>query len=139
MPRGISLQEAAARLAESGIRLSDRYQRGASGKGSKWASATGASEQNYNDGIQKAIAAKSFSKGISEAGAGAYDQGVSQKGVLNWPTGMQFADAKYQKKTGKFAALWNQPLSTPRGSRRSAANLKRMQENVDRFAKAKGV
>ena len=138
MPKGITVQEAAQRLAEAGVRLSDRYQRGASGKGGRWQSAAAGAETNYQQGVTEAIAKKSFSKGVSDAGAAAYDQGVSGKGVLNWPTGMQVAGDKYARKTQKFAGLWNQPLATPRGSRRSPANRKRIDENIDRFVRAKG-
>lgn len=138
MPKGITVQEAAQRLAEAGIRLSDRYQRGASGKGGRWQSATAAAEGNYQQGVTEAIGKKTFSKGVAEAGASAYDQGVSTKGVLNWPTGMQLSGDKYARKVGKFAALWNQPLATPHGSRRSPANRKRIDENIDRFVRAKG-
>ena len=136
MAKGISVQEAAERLEEAGIRLSDRYARGASGKGSKWLAGAGRAGQNYQEGISRALAEKSFEKGVQEAGATAYDQGVQLKGVNNWGSGMQTSGDKYVRKTQKFAALWNQPLSTPRGARRSAANAKRMQENVTRFQNA---
>ena len=130
------MQEAAGRLSEAGIRLSDRYARGASGKGSKWAAGAGRAGANYQEGISRALAEKKFEKGVQDAGPSAYDAGVSLKGVNNWGTGMQTAGDKYVRKTQKFAQLWNQPLATPRGSRRSAANLKRIQENVARFQAA---
>ena len=136
MAKGISLQEAANRLTEAGIRLSDRYARGASGKGGRWLQGAGAAQSNYEQGVSASIAAKSYSKGVQGAGASSYDQGVQGKGVANWPTGMQFAGDKYVRKSQKFASLWNAPLATPRGPRRSPSNLKRMQENVDRFQKA---
>lgn len=136
MAKGISVQEAASRLAEAGIRLSDRYARGASGKGSKWAAGAAKAGTNYQEGISRALAEKKFEKGVSEAGPTAYDQGVQTKGINNWGSGMQVAGDKYARKTQKFAALWNQPLPTPRGARRSAANLKRMQDNVARFQNA---
>jgi hypothetical protein len=136
MPRGITLQEASARLQEAGVANADRYQRGTSGKGAKWHQATTAAEANYQEGIQRALSEKRFGKGVQAAGASSYDAGVSAKGVANWPTGMRLAGPKYEKKVQKFVALWNAPLSTPKGSRRSPANLKRMTENVERFIKA---
>lgn len=138
MSKGITLAEAAQRLTEAGTRLSDRYGRGTQGKGQRWASGAAGSEANWAAGVQDAIGKKSFSRGVSDAGAGSYEAGVSRKGVLNWPTGMQMAGDEYTRKTQKFAALWNQPLPTPRGTRRSAANKQRMAQNVDRFEKAKG-
>ena len=106
---------------------------GASGKGSKWLTRTSAAGANFQEGIQRALAAKSFDKGVAAAGASSYDEGVRNKGTLNWGTGMQAGGSKYEKKVQKFASLWSQELATARGSRRSPANLKRMQENVDRF------
>ncbi len=95
-------------------------------------------EANYNAGVQASIAAKKYGRGVQDAGAQSYDQGVQGKGVQNWPTGMQFAGDKYTRKTQKFAALWNAPLTTPRGARRSPANRARMAENIDRFQKTAG-
>jgi len=136
VPKGISVAEAANRLTSAGIQFGDRYLKGASGKGGKWQSGASAAEGNYKEGVSKALASGAFGKGVSAAGASAYDQGVSQKGGLNWGTGMQAGGAKYQKNTAKFANLWTQPLSTPRGARGSANNMKRMSDNVARFQQA---
>ena len=138
MPRGISASEAASRLSAAGFNNQDRYQKGVSGKGNTWASRTSASEGNWQTGVQQAIASKRFSKGVSDAGASGYDRGVSTKGVANWPTGMQFAGEKYQRKIAKFQPLWDQSLPTPKGARRSPSNLKRIQDNIDRFVRASG-
>ena len=137
MAKNITVQEAASRLANAGLQFSDRYQKGTQGKGQKWASGAGASEANYNQGVQEAIAAKRFISGIQSAGASSYDTGVMNKGVNNWGSGLQVSADKYARKTQKFAALWNAPLSTPRGARRSPNNLKRMTENVARFQAVK--
>ena len=138
MARNISLQEASKRLTEAGFAFSQRYQRGTQGKGGKWVSGASAAEKNFEDGMNRALRDKSWKKGINSAGAGAYDTGVQTKGVANWPTGMSLAGPKYERKTGKFASLWTQPLSTPRGARNSPQNRKRMEENVARFERAKG-
>ena len=135
MASNITVQEAAQRLGSAGFANADRYQRGTSGKGSRWAQKTGAAGANYQEGIQRALAEKRFDKGVASAGPAAYDTGVSTKGNQNWAPGMQLGQDKYARKVAKFAPLWNQELSTPRGSKRSANNLKRMQENVDRFTK----
>src|SRR3990167_2729811 len=112
MSKGITVQEAAQRLTEAGARLSDRYARGTQGKGGRWLSGAGGAQTNYAAGVQR-------------------------KGVINWPQGMALGGDKYIKNAGAAAALWNQPLSTPKGPRRSAANKQRMAQNVDRFEKLK--
>ena len=138
MARGITASEAASRLEQAGFANQDRYQKGVSGKGSLWSSRTSASEANWQAGVQEAIAKKKFARGVTEAGPSGYDQGVTQKGVANWPTGMQQAGTKYQKKVAKFQPLWDQALPTPKGNRRSPQNLKRIQDNIDRFVRAAG-
>lgn len=138
MARGISAQEAAKRLEQAGFNNQDRYQKGVSGKGSLWASRTSASEGNYVQGIQESITKKKFAKGVAEAGASGYEQGVTSKGVANWPTGMQQSGEKYSKKIAKFQPLWDQTLPTPKGNRRSPQNMKRIQENMDRFVRTAG-
>lgn len=136
--KGISVQEAAQRLAESSGVGASRYQRGTQGKGSRWASGAAAGAANYATGVQASIVKGSFAKGVSEAGASSYDFGVQQKGVNNYGQGVQLGQDKYAKKTQKFAGLWNATLSTPRGAKRSPANLQRMTENVKRFEAAAG-
>lgn len=138
MPKGISVQEAADRLADAGLRLRDRYERGTAGKGGRWVGAAAVASKNFKDGMSEFLAKGDLGKAMQEAGGGAYDEGVRNKGVLNWPTGMAAGAAKYTRKVGKFAALWNQPLPTPKGAKRSPNNIKRISENIDRFQKARG-
>jgi hypothetical protein len=134
----ISIAEAAQRLVEAGLAMAGRYERGTTGVGGKWFSAASKAEDNFKVGMSAALARGAFGKGIQEAGASSYDEGVRSKGVMNWPTGMQAAGPKYQRKIQKFSGLWGAALPTPRGARGSANNLKRMSENVDRFMKTAG-
>lgn len=137
MPKNISPQEAARRLASAGFQFADRYADGVEGKGSEWQRGASAAEGNYTAGIQKALAEDAFSKGVSRAGATRYDDGVRTKGVQNWPTGMQLAEDRYIEGVAPFTGLWDAALPTPRGPKGSPANLKRMNENVQRFQNAK--
>ena len=131
----INVQEAQRRLESAGFAMSDRYVAGATGKGSKWQSAAAAAGKNYQEGVQQAISRNAFTSGVQAAGSSAYDSGVQSKGAANWGTGMQAGGAKYAKNVQKYSAFWGKALSTPRGARRSPANLARMTENVQRFTK----
>lgn len=133
MAKNISPQEAADRLTEAGLRLTDRYSRGTQGKGQKWASGAAASEGNYEAGVQAAISAKRFGKGISAAGGAAYDEGVRNKGTNNWGSGLQMSGSKYIKKIQPYVALWSASLPTPRGAKGSPQNEKRVLDNIKRF------
>ena len=138
MAKGITAQEASQRLAESSGVGASRYQRGTQGKGGKWVGAASQAGANFKVGMQEFLAKGDLGKAMQEAGASAYDTGVSQKGVGNYSTGVAIGAPKYATKVQKFAALWNQPLSTPKGAKRSQANLNRMTENAKRFSTAAG-
>ena len=138
MPRGISLAQAAERLEAAGINFGDRYEAGTRGKGDEWFEGASGAQQNWEQGVTRAAQEDAFSKGVRDAGAGAYDEGVRTKGVTNWPTGMGVAGPKYMRKTERFQRLWDSPLPTPRGARRSPANVKRMEENRQRFIETAG-
>ena len=133
----VTPQAAAKRLADAGFNFGDRYRAGATGKGSKWQQGATGAEANYEAGVAKSLSEKRYGKGVSGAGASAYDEGVRVKGVNNWGPGMQAASSKYQRKVQPFTSLWDQSLPTPRGARGSAANFTRMTENAKRFSDAK--
>lgn len=128
-----SLQEAAARLTEAAPVAARRYQDGTRGKGNDWFTGASNAGDNWSQGVSRAQAEGSFSKGVNEAGAGSYEEGVRNKGVRNYPTGLAASGGKYARKVQKFTSLWDSPLSTPRGPKRSAQNLQRMSENAQRF------
>ena len=132
----ITPQEAAKRLADAGLQFGDRYVQGASGKGSKMASAAAAAEPNYEQGVMEGIKSKRYGAGVRDSGA-AYDAGVQSKGRANFMTGLAASESKYVKGVAKVAGLWGQPLSVARGPRRSAANEQRMLLNKKRFQEAR--
>lgn len=134
----VSAQEAARRLREAGTLRSDRYQMGTEGKGSKWEGAKARAKTNFVPAMQEALSKNSYGAGLDRASGSDYDNGVRNKGRANWSVGMQSAEAKYQKNVAPFVSLWSANLPTPGGARGSAANIKRMTENVERFRKAAG-
>lgn len=131
-----TLQQAKERFEQAGLTMGNRYIEGAQGKGSEWASQAVARKANWVQGVQQAVNKDSYSSGIREAGAAAYDRGVEQKGETNWSSGMQIGSAKYESKVSKFASLWSQKLPTPRGVAGSPENRKRIDENIARFQNA---
>lgn len=134
----VSAQEAGRRLREAGTLRSDRYQMGTEGKGSVWESSKARAKTNFVPAMQEALAKKSYESGIDKANGSDYDSGVRNKGRANWSVGMQSAEAKYAKNIQTFVPLWSQSLPTAGGARGSAANMKRMTENAERFRKAAG-
>lgn len=133
-----SLELAKSRFADAGFSRSDRYAEGAKGKGAKWNGAKERAKANFVPAMQEALQKNSYNKGLDKADASTYDRGVADKGVNNWPVGMQASADKFAKSVQPFVPLWDSSLPTTAGPKRSAANLKRMTENVTRFITAAG-
>lgn len=134
----ITLEQAKARFSDAGFTRSDRYQQGTQGKGQKWNASKARAKSNFTPAMQEALQRDSYGKGLDSADANTYDSGVQNKGVNNWPVGMQASADKFAARVGKFVPLWDQSLPTTAGPKRSAANIKRMTENVQRFVTAAG-
>lgn len=129
----VSVQEAVRRLQDAGITRGDRYQMGTAGKGAAWEGSKARAKVNFAPAMQEALSKDAYGKGLDKAGASSYDSGVRNKGVANWGVGMQAGGEKYLKNIQPFVTLWGEALPTTAGPRRSAQNLKRMTENVQRF------
>ena len=133
-----SLQQAKERFSEAGFSRVARYEQGTEGKGSEWNASKGRAKANFTPAMQEALQKDAYGKGLDKADASDYDRGIRDKGVNNWPVGMQASADKFAERIQKFEPLWNASLPTPAGPRRSAANIKRMTENVTRFIQAAG-
>lgn len=134
----VSQAEAKRRFEDAGFSRSDRYQMGTEGKGSAWASSKARAKTNYGPAMQEVVSKDLYGKGLDKADAGDYDRGIRDKGVQNWGTGMQAGGEKYGQRIQPFVGLWDSSLPTPKGPRRSSANIKRMTENVQRFISTAG-
>jgi len=134
----VSLQEARRRFEDAGFQRADRFEAGTEGKGSAWAASKGRAKTNFAPAMAEVLSKNLFDKGLDKADAGDYDRGIRDKGIANWGTGMQAGGTKWEDRVQPFVSLWDQDLGTAPGPKRSAANLKRMTENVQRFIKASG-
>ena len=134
----VSVQEARKRFEDAGFQRADRYETGAKGKGSAWAAAKARAIVNFAPAMAEVLSRGLFATGLNKADATDYDSGITNKGVANWGTGLQAGGIKWEKRIGKFSSLWSAALPTAGGGRRSAANIKRMNENVQRFVTAAG-
>lgn len=92
----------------------------------QWQAATAASAGNYQAGVQKAIAANTFAKGVQAAGESTYQQGVADKGALRFAEGTAVSQSKYQAKVAPYLEVINSTQLPPRGPRGSPQNLQRV-------------
>lgn len=87
-----------------------------------------AAKANYAAGIQESITAGRYEKGLAKSGKQGWLDGVQEKGVQNYGTGVS-ADRsrnKYLENSGKFDNARKAADSLPRGPRGSAQNLNRV-------------
>lgn len=132
----VSIQDAQQRFADAGFSRADRYEEGTKGKGAAWNSAKARAKENFGPAMQEALSRNAFGKGLDKADASDYDNGIKNKGIANWGTGLQAGADKWGQRVQKFTGLWDASLPTSRGPKRSSNNLKRMTENVQRFMDA---
>lgn len=134
----VSVSEARQRFEDAGFQRADRYETGTEGKGSAWAASKSRAKINFAPAMAEVLSKNLYDKGLDRADAGDYDAGIRDKGIANWGTGMQAGGSKWEERIQKFSSLWEQDLATAPGPKRSAANRKRMMENLERFVSAAG-
>lgn len=124
--------KSAAEIAEKYSRVTPGrqadYEAGVKTPTKDWASNTEAAADNWADGVQKAAANKSFSKGVRKAGTAKWSRKVLEVGIGRWGAGVRAATSDYQSGfepyQGVIAAL-ALPPRYPKGDPR----------NIDRVAR----
>lgn len=122
-----SLDAIASKWAEVTPGRAEYYREGTAGKGGAWASGAAAGESNWKTGVAAASAAGLFGKGVAKAGGGAYEKGVSEKGVARWPQGVGVARDEFSKGFGPYQSALAGLTLPPRGPKGSPTNYARVQ------------
>jgi hypothetical protein len=91
-----------------------------------WATQTKAAEANYEKGVQAAMSAKRFGKGVARAGTAAWQKGAKEKGTLRWAQGISTAKDAYMKGFEPYRAVIAGLNLPPRGPKGDAANYARV-------------
>jgi len=105
---------------------SAQYQAGVESPLNSWASGAKAAEPNYEQGVQKAIAAKSFGKGIAMAGDARWQSKTVAVGVQRWGPGVSAGAADYGEGFAPYRDVINStnlPPRFPRGDERNYARV----------------
>ena len=101
------------------------YVSGAQTPRRSWSAAAGASEANYEAGINTAIARKAYGKGVSAAGDGSWSKGITEKGRGRYAQGVQVGSENYQKGFQPYADVLRSTQLAPRGPK--GQNMGRVQ------------
>lgn len=128
--------------AQNSANGSQNYVSGAQATNKDQASLAVAAKGNWKAGIDAAVAADSFAKGLNKSGKAGWLAGVTQKGAQNYGTGVSAptAKSKYETNSGKFDTARGAAASVARGPKGSAGNLARVSAVVNalRLAKSQG-
>lgn len=87
-----------------------------------------AAKGNYAAGVQAAISAGSYEKGLAQSGDAGWKAGVQQKGSQNYGTGVsaQTSLSKYTTNSAKYDTARGAAASVARGPKGSPGNLARV-------------
>jgi hypothetical protein len=91
-----------------------------------WAAATVAAAAAQAAGVQAAIAAKSFERGVVAAGDGKWSAKAAGKGALRFAPGVADAQPDYQKGVQPYFDVITNVQLSPRGPKGSPQNLLRV-------------
>lgn len=113
------------------------YEAGIRAPRSSWQRETAAAEPSWAAGVQAAISAKSFGKGVTRAGDAAWSKGALEKGTSRWGPGVQIAQADYLKGFAPYRQAIASVTLPPRFARRDPRNLLRVNAIVAAMSAAK--
>ena len=102
-----------------------------------WSAATSAAHEAWKGGVQAAIAAGSFAKGVARAGTAKWQEGAITKGVPRWGQGVSIGRDAYEKGFAPYAEAIKSVTLPPRFARRDPRNLDRVKAIVDALTKKK--
>lgn len=91
-----------------------------------WAQETVKGEKNYEQGVQAAIARKSFSKGVRLAGDAGWQNGATQKGPGRFAEGVSLSTGKWSDGFSPYQTIIAGLTLPDRGARGSPQNLTRV-------------
>jgi len=127
----------AKKWAEVTPQRTPSYEEGVRSPRASWQREALAAEPSYVAGVQAAIVAKSYGKGVTRAGDTKWAKGAIEKGTQRWGPGVQIAQPEYAKGFAPYRQAIANVTLPPRFARRDPRNLLRVSAIVDALSKAK--
>jgi len=115
----------ASKFVERAGAASGDYVTGAQNTSKDQAAAAIAGKANYAAGIQAAITAGRYEKGLSKSGKAGWLKGITEKGANRFAEGVASGATKYATNSGIYDAARGAAASLPRGAKGSEANFAR--------------
>jgi len=93
-----------------------------------WQTETSKAEGSYEQGVQQAIANKSFGKGVSKAGTAKWQKGAMEKGPARWVSGVSMAVDEYRQGMSEVIQVIESTQLSPRGPKGDPKNYDRSRQ-----------
>lgn len=113
------------------------YEAGVKAPRASWSRQAVAALDAWKAGVQAAVAANSYSKGVTRAGDTAWEEGAINKGLQRWGPGVQLSMDKYQRGFAPYREAIAGVVLPPRYARRDPRNLARVAAIVDALKRKK--
>ncbi len=101
------------------------YLEGVTNPKADWQAETQKAEASYEQGVQAAIARKSFGKGVGKAGTAKWQKGATEKGPSRWVAGVGMAEDEYRQGMGAVIQVIEGTQLPPRGPKGDPKNYDR--------------
>jgi len=102
------------------------YENGIAKPKADWASETQAAESAYAQGVQEAISAGRFGKGVSDKGTAGWQADTKQKGPERWATGIGYGSPKYATNFAPYADVIGRTVLPPKYAKGDPRNFDRV-------------
>jgi len=127
----------ARRFTQRGQAAAQDYTEGVRAAGDDWQRETAASVENYNQGVQQAIARNAFARGVQEAGAAKFAQKASTVGAQRFPQGIAAAGPAWQEGARPYLDTLAALTLPPRRPKGDPANALRVAAVMDALRRRK--
>lgn len=124
-------QEAADKFKTRAGAAQGDYQKGVAGAGAAWQEGAAASEDNYNQGVQAAIARGAFRRGVQAAGAAKYQERATTVGPQRYTQGVQVGAGDYARNVAPHLDAMRNATLAPRRPKGDPANIERVRQVND--------
>jgi|CXWL01.1.fsa_nt_gi hypothetical protein len=102
------------------------YEAGVRAPKKDWAQNTAAATNAYQQGVQAAISAGRFAKGVTRAGNQTWQQGAIEKGAPRYSQGVAIARQKYETNFAPYRQVIANTQLPNRGPKGDPANINRV-------------
>ena len=121
-----STSDSGAKWARRAGNAGPEYEDGIRNPRKSWAQETKAAETAYEQGVQAAISAKRFGKGVDKAGDDKWSKNAIEKGPQRFQQGVSLAQPAYEAGFAPFRDVIANTTLPPRGPKGDPKNIQRV-------------